>query len=135
VGIVGGLVYTGSALRRDAKARQVENLFALTKQHREIWSMLADRPELSRIMEVTVDLTATPVTRDEELFVTFLIFHLSNAYRAAQAGLFIGPEKLREDIRRFLPLPIPRTIWEKSIPLQDKDFVHFVESGGSLNRS
>ncbi len=132
VGIVGGLVYTGSALRGDAKARQVENLFTLTKQHREIWSMLTDRPELSRIMEPAVDLTATPVTRDEELFVTFLVFHLGNAYRATQAGLFVGPERLKVDISSFFSLPIPRTVWKKIAALQDRDFARFVDAGGEL---
>jgi hypothetical protein len=130
VGIVGGLIYTGSALRSDAKARQVQNLFALTKQHREIWSMLFERPELSRVLESALDLATAPITREEELFVSFLIFHLNNSYRATQAGLFIGPERLREDIRGFFSLPIPQAVWKKTVPLQDRDFALFVESCG-----
>jgi len=132
VGIVWSLVYTGNALRSDTKARQVQNQFALTKQHREIWSMLFDRPELSRIMSPEIDLKTAPVTREEEMFVGFLVFHLSDFFRATQAGLFIGPERLKEDIRGFFSKPIPRAVWEKIAPLQDKDFVRFVESGGEL---
>ncbi len=128
VGIVGGLIYTGRVVHTDAKVRRLENLFALTKQHREIWSMLYDRPGLSRVLDPKADLATAPLTMEEELFVRFLIFHLDNSYRAADGGVFGSPEGLGDDLRQFFSLPIPQAVWAKAAKLQDRDFVRFVES-------
>ena len=128
VGIAGSLLFTGFSLRIDTRVRRVQNLLTLTRQHREIWVMLYSRPELSRILEKAPDLQTHPISGDEELFVKFLIFHLSNTHRAMVAGFFIGPERLRDDIHGFFSLPIPRAVWDRIRPLQDSDFVEFVES-------
>lgn len=127
LGIVGGLAFTGTALRADASARRVQNLFALTRQHREIWSMLYDRPKLRRVLDPVVDLGKAPVTPDEELFIRFLIIHLSNSHLAMEVGTFSSPEGLKDDIASFFSLPIPRAVWEKARSLQDRGFVHYVE--------
>jgi hypothetical protein len=128
VGIVGGLIYTGRVVHTDAKVRRVQNLFSLTRQHREIWSMLFEHPGLGRVLEPKLDLSKEPITREEKLFVTFLIFHLSNSYRANLAGFFVSPESLSKDIHAFFSLPIPAAIWKRTKALQDQDFVSFVES-------
>jgi len=126
-GIVGGLLFTGFALRADARAKQIQSMFALTQQHREIWSLLYSRPELARVLEPKPDLKVAPVTPAEEMFVRFLILHLSGAHRAIRSGLFTSPERLREDISSFFSLPIPRAVWEKNCTLQNNDFVAFVK--------
>lgn len=128
IGIVGGLIYTGRVVHTDAKVRRLENRFALTKQHREIWSMLYDRPGLSRVLDPKADLATAPLTMEEELFVRFLIFHLDNSYHAAREGFFGTPEGLGDDLRQFFALPVPRGVWTKAAKLQDRDFVRFVES-------
>ena len=128
VGIVGSLIFTGSALRADAEARRVHNLFSLTKQHREIWSMLYEHPRLSRVLEREVDLDATPIAPEEEIFVRFIILHLSTVYRSSRANLFIGPEGLNKDIRGFFSLPIPNAVWRMSRGVQDRDFTAFVDA-------
>ena len=126
-GIVGGLVYTGRVIHTDAKVRRVQNLFSLTRQHRELWSMLFEHPGLGRVLEPKLDLSKKPITREEKLFVTFLIFHLSNSYQASLAGFFVGPEGLRNDVRGFFSLPIPNVVWKETKSMQDRDFVSFVE--------
>lgn len=127
VGIAVGLVYTGRALRADIKARRVTNHFSLTRQHREIWSLLFWRPELARILEPNVDLQKAPVTPQEELFVHFLIFHLNDSHRAKSDDFFVFPENLAADIRQFFSLPIPQAVWKKARAVQDRNFVAFVE--------
>lgn len=128
VGIIAGLFFTSAALRADTQARRTSNLIAITGAHREIWSELYDRPELRRVTDINVDLEGTPVTSAEELFVGLLILHLNTSFQAMKAGVFISPEGLRKDIRRFFSAPMTRRIWAELKPLQDADFVRFVES-------
>lgn len=127
-GIVGGLVFTGISLRTDTHVQRLQNLFTLTKQHREIWSILYSRNDLARILDAKADLTKSPSTLEERLFVKFLIFHLLDTYRAIQVGLFKTPEGLSEDIRDFFALPIPKDVWAALKPYQDRHFVAFIES-------
>lgn len=126
--IIAGFTLTIITLRVGIKSRKVSNLIAITQQHRSIWMQLFDHPELSRILDDSVDLKKTPVTLREQLFVNFLILHLSATWRAAQKGELIRLERLKDDIQSFFSLPLTKTIWEDSKKFQDADFVAFVES-------
>jgi hypothetical protein len=130
--IVAGLVFTAVALRDDTRARRVGNLIAITQHHREIWTHLYSRPNLSRVLDSNVDLEKNPVTDEEELFVNLLILHLNSSYQAMKYGNFIKPEGLHQDIRLFFSLPIPSAVWEATKIFQDKDFVEFVETNDKL---
>jgi hypothetical protein len=125
--LAGGLLFTGIAVLLDARARRVGNLIQLTQQHRELWERLFIQPELARVLNPTPDLTRFPVTAEEEMFVIFLILHLSNTYYAIRSGFLQKIRGLRKDIERFFSLPIPRAVWEKVKELQDETFVQFVE--------
>ena len=127
-GIIGSLLFTGITLRDDLRSRRIENLIAITEGHREIWAYLYSRPELSRVLDTTVDLRRVPVTDEEELFVNLLILHLSSAYQAMKSGMFVKPEGLRRDIESFFALPIPRLVWSKAKIFQDEEFVSFMET-------
>jgi len=127
-GIVGALLLVSIALLLDARARRIGNLIQLTQQHRELWERMYMRPQLARILDSDADTVKLPITADEELFVIFLILHLSNTYYAMRAGFYPKPHGLRKDIQLFFSLPIPRSVWEKVKELQDEPFVRFVES-------
>lgn len=127
-GIVGGLVFASLSFRADTRARRATNLLAITQHHREIWTQLYTKPELSRVLSPDVDMRKNPATLEEELFVSFLILHLNTSYQAAREGAFTTPERLQADIQQFFSLPIPNAVWQKEKPMQDADFIHFVES-------
>jgi len=127
-GIVASILFTGISFRTDIKARRLDSLFTITKHHREIWSEIYERPELSRILDPKADLIAQPVTDEERLFVNFLILHLNNSYQAIRDGLYRTPEGLSDDIKSFFALPIARIVWNKSRGLQNPDFVRFVDT-------
>jgi len=127
LGIVGGLVFTGTSLRIDTTVRRVANGFELTKQHREIWMQLYSRPDLKRVLDPATDLHATVISDEEEMFVNFLILHLANAYRAMKAGVFLLPDELHQDVTAFFSLPIPKAVWERTRRFRNKDFSEFVE--------
>src|SRR5687767_4332729 len=91
LGIIGGLFFTAISLRVDTKVRRVGNLFAVTKQHREIWTALYSRPDLKRVVDTSANLATKPITDEEELFVNLLILHLASNYHAAKAGMFMLP--------------------------------------------
>ena len=84
------------------------------------------QPELARILDPGADLARMEVTVQEEMFVIFIILHLSSTYYGIRSGLFQKPHGLRKDIERFFSLPIPRAVWDKVKTLQDAPFVNFV---------
>jgi hypothetical protein len=126
IGIILGLLFTGAALRAETRSRQVENLIRLTEGHRAIWTYFDERPELSRLFQYEVDLKRHPLTAKEIRFVQFLINHLLLTFRAHQSGLYESPERLKDDVRSFFSLPIPRAAWEKVRRYQDADFQNFI---------
>ena len=127
LGIIAGLFFTGFALLIDARVRKVANLFEVTKQHREIWTLLYSREDLKRVMNPKANIGDSPVTEDEKLFVNLLILHLASSHRAAKAGMFSLPTELDADIKAFFSWPIPRAVWEMMRPLQEPDFAAFVD--------
>jgi hypothetical protein len=127
-GIIAGLLFTAAALRLDEKTRRIGNLMAITKSHREIWSQLYERPELARVIDADADLDKGVITREEELFIWFLILHLNSVYQALKNGVLLNLEGMNRDVGWFFSLPLPRAIWERAKLLQDADFVRFVES-------
>lgn len=127
-GIIGSLLYTGISLRIDTKVRRVNNQFVIAEQHRAIWTQFYRWPELARILNAASDVTHSPITDDEDLFVTLVILHLNSVYYAMKDGMFLKPEGLRKDVASFFSLPIPRAIWERMKSLQDREFVKFVDA-------
>ena len=128
VGIVASLLYAGVSFRFDARVRKVSNLLEITSQHRGIWTQLYQRPELARIRDPQADVKRQPISREEELFVSFLILHLNTSYRAIVERVMTAPDRLGDDVRQFFALPIPQAVWQRQRQLQDRDFVEFVES-------
>ena len=124
---IAGLYFTARTIRLEIKSRKLDYLIELTKQHRDIWMEVYRRPELMRVSKQDVDIESDPITPEEELFVNFLILHLSASYQAFANALFSKPEALSADIRQFFSNPIPQAVWRKLRHLQNSDFVEFVE--------
>jgi hypothetical protein len=127
VGIIGGLVFTAHSIRKEARARQIGNMMAAAQQHHAIWKELYDRPHLLRVVDENAVLDEKPITDEEQMFVSSIIIHLDSIHRAIKAKMFLSQEGLRRDVKGFLSRPVPKAIWEKLRPLQDRDFVEFIE--------
>lgn len=126
VGIVASLLLAAYTTWKDDRARRIGNSIAINEQHRKTWKDIYEHPELARVLDVDAD--AKDISIGEELFVTTLISHLSTVFRAVKHGEFVTLEGLQRDVREFFALPIPKAVWEKIKPFQDRDFVAFVES-------
>jgi hypothetical protein len=100
----------------------------LTKNHREIWSQVAEKPELVRVLDVAPDLGRHPITDSERLLVLFLILHLASSFEATKHGMYFAEKGLQADVRGFFSLPIPASIWKQTKRYQQSDFVTFVET-------
>jgi Family of unknown function (DUF6082) len=125
--VAGALLLIALGLFLEARARRVGNLIQLTQAHRDLWERMYSQPELSRILDPDAAPEDMPIRPEEEVFVIFLILHLSGTFYAMRSGFFKRPEGLRKDIERFFSLPIPRAVWTKVKSLQDAPFVRFVE--------
>jgi hypothetical protein len=49
-------------------------------------------------------------------------------YRAMKEGMFVQVEGMREDIKELFLLPIPKSVWKRIGPLQERDFARFVDA-------
>ena len=127
VGVVGGLGFTAASFRSEARTRRIANLLTITKNHRDIWSDFYRRPELSRVLDASANLTKQPVTREEEIFVNLIILHTSSAFYALKDELVTKLEGLRRDVRWFFSLPVPIAVWEHVKVFQNAAFVAFIE--------
>ncbi len=132
-----GLVQTGAifavvlllrqAILRDARIRQIGNSIQLTEQHRTLWERLISEKELSRVLAEKVNLSRQPITQTEEMFVVFLILHLSDSFYAIETGFYPRPEGIAKDVKQLFSLPIPKRVWKKVRGFQDAAFVQFVD--------
>lgn len=122
-----GVGFCGMAVLLDARARRVSNLIQLTQQHRDLWERMYLQPELARIRDQHADIVEEPISSAEEMFVIFIILHLSSTYCGMTSGFFQRPHGLRQDIEHFFCLPIPKAVWAKVKHLQDPRFVAFVD--------
>jgi hypothetical protein len=125
--VVVGLFATVHTIRADTNERRIENLFALTSAHRELWMKLYDKPTLARVLSDEVNLRREPPSLEEELFVHLLILNLRASFKARLAGMEFDDDAVAADIRQFFAHPIPREMWEKSKVYQDPEFISFVE--------
>ena len=128
ISIVAGLLFTAFSLRSETKARRTDNLMTITKHHREIWSELYQRPGLARVIEPQVNLEHAPLTREERLFLRFLILHINSVHRARKYGVLPELEGFERDVGALLSLPLPKQVWEEMKSLQNESFVRFVEA-------
>jgi hypothetical protein len=126
--IIAGFWTAVYSIKEDTKERRIENLFTLTRAHRDIWWKLYEQPELSRVLVTRVDLQRAPLTHEEELFVHTLILHLRSAFKARKLGMQFDDDAVATDIAELFVLPIPRAVWERSKTFQDHDFVEFVDA-------
>ncbi len=127
IGIISGFIFTAHSIRKDAEARKIANMIAMADHHHAVWKEFYKRPDLSRVLDKQVLLDVKPITDEEMLFVRMLILHLDAVHRAVKAKMFVEVEGLRNDIRMFFSLPIPKSVWEEVKSFQDGDFVRFVE--------
>lgn len=127
LGIVASLIFTAFTVRQDMRERRLANLVVLTGQHRDVWKALYERPGLGRLLSTAVNPKRQPLTRQENLFITLVILHLGTVHRAMKHGLISRVGGIRQDIRWFFSLPLPKAVWEKVKPFQDKEFVGFIE--------
>lgn len=126
-GIIASLLFTAASFRIDVKERRLSHIQAITSHHRELWTQLHQSPELARILDADADINERPVSTIEEQFTVLIILHLNSSFRAISERLYRAPDHLQEDIRQFFSLPVPMTVWHRVKPMQDRDFVDFVE--------
>ena len=121
------VIFAAIEITHLVKSQRVGNHIAINREHREIWSQYLTTPTVARVLDPNADVNTTPISREETLFVTFLILHLNTAFQAAKAHMFVAPEGLRQDIKHFFSHPVPGAVWKKARQFQDVDFVQFVE--------
>ena len=127
-GIIGGLLFTGLAARREARSRKTSDILTLLEQHRELWSEIHRRPELARVILPEVDLVASPLSVPEERFLNLVIVHFHTGWQLAVDRVVHTPEIMAADVRGFFTLPLPRAVWEQSKASRDPEFVRFVDT-------
>jgi len=128
LGIICGLLFTATSIRRDTAARRASDLLSLSERHQDLWSELYRRPELRRIRSKEVDLLANPVTGSEEEFLKLVFVHFYTGWLLARKGALLEMNAFKEDVRTFFSLPIPKAVWKEAHEGRDPKFVEFVDA-------
>lgn len=128
IGIIGSLLFTAVTLRHDLRARRNHEHLLLATQHRKLWGELHRRPRLARILERERDLTAEPLTVEEEQFLMLAIVHFQNGWLLSGEGSLISRAALALDAGDFFRRPAPNRVWSSVRGIQDSRFVGFIET-------
>jgi hypothetical protein len=117
---------TAEAARREARAREVENLLTIADHNRQLWSGVRQRKELHRIFQCGKVGHVADVSVDEEEFLNLVINHFQTTWSIAKIGGIITLKELADDAGSFFRLPLPHAVWEKTKLDRNKEFVRFV---------
>lgn len=132
-GVVGSLLLAAAAASREAKAREIGNILTLSAHHRSLWSFVAEKPDLQRILNPNTDALIKPATVSEELALNEIFTHFLTGWRVASAGGITSLRELSADVADFFSLPLPRAIWEKTKSSRNRRFVVFVDKALTAN--
>jgi hypothetical protein len=123
-----GLFVNAYATLKNIKSRKLLNYQEIVKSHRDLWKLTLDAPDkYVRILAVDPDLDAAPSTEAEKRFVNLLLLHMTSAFCFGKSSDIVRIEKLREDVREVMSLPIPRAVWWESRHYFNRDFVRLVD--------
>jgi len=123
-----GILFAAYTIHLDAKARRIGNFLAIVSNYQGVWKECFRNPSLIRVLDASIDVLKEPPTLAEELFVGLVISQMNSFYYASKNDLVVELEGSRQDMAQFLSLPVPKAIWQKTKPLQNRDFAAFVES-------
>ena len=126
VGIIGSLWLTNLSVRAELRSRRIDQALTLAGHHRDLWSEVHRRPELSRLLVEEVDLVAEPITRAEEEFLNVVIVHFQTGWQIAKEGSVLSRDTLALDARAFFSLPLPAAVWGSTLNGRDSEFVGFI---------
>lgn len=125
--IIVTLLVTAAALRKTENTEKVGNSFLLTQYHRELWTYYLDNLDnLNRILSRDCNLDDESITKHERMFATLLFLHLSTALKAQDANAIYPVEGMEADFQDILKNPIPRAVWSRIEPFQDRITVKFI---------
>lgn len=122
------LIFTFIQLRRSDQSNRTLIALELTAAHREIWKLLFESPQLSRILEEKPDIENTPIVKQEKIFVNFVIRHMAAVFSANKQGMFTVRDVYKTDLADFLVLPIPNRVWQDIKKYQTPEFAKFIDS-------
>lgn len=111
----------------DTKARKVQNLLTIVRNHREIWSQYAASKDLRRIRLSSVNLVRRPVTDQERFFILSTVLHLFTAHQAERMGQIKPFAGMEDDVQRFFSRPIASAVWKEIRTFQNPDFVRYID--------
>lgn len=102
-----GLAFTAVQLRRTARAARVANLLALTKDHRELWTMLLGNENLRSIILSDSEVESIKdLTFEEQQMINFFLLHMAAAFELHRVGLITRNRASAADIAALMSLPM-----------------------------
>ena len=126
-GIIASMLYGAIEARRARQALNDENLRSIAAERRVLRDMLIQKPELSRVLQSSVDLTKQPLTFGELEYLKDRFVLYLRAWRLVKNGGALTFDELVLEIRRFIQFPLPHVVWEQTKEDRDPDFVRFVK--------
>lgn len=127
ISIIGTLLIGIVTIRHALIEREEKNRSTLKEQHNNLWSQVAQRDDLKRILSPEVNLKDAPVTLVEEEYLNLVFVHFEEGWRLAKQGSANNLNTLATDQGNFTALPIPHDVWKRTKITRNQKFVQFVE--------
>ncbi len=125
-----GLAFTAVQLRRTARAARVANLLTLTKNHRELWTMLLSDENLRSIILSGREVESIKdLTFEEQQMINFFLLHMATAFELHRFGLITRNGASATDIAALMNLPMFSAMWEEYQQYHTKSFRRYVNRG------
>jgi hypothetical protein len=135
LGIIGSLLFTGIAVRRDLESRRASEQLTLAAQHRRLWGQLHRRRGLKHVLEPDRDLEREPVTREEQLFLELAFVHFHTGWLICREDGALTPVRvLALDAGHFFNLPAPSAVWATVSQSYQPEFAAFIAEAIELCR-
>lgn len=131
MGIIAGMVFSGVSLlfvsanyREDAENKLIASQAIIDERFDKLQDVILEKPELSRIIAETADLSAKPVTVQEIMYVKRIIQHYESGWRIELKRGEL--DTLARDAAYFFSLPVPAAVWRNMKRFRNPGFVQFV---------
>lgn len=131
--IAGSFLLAAISYQNETRSRQISHLFTLHEHRQAVWRPMLSQPELARIRQSNIDLTADPITTQEQIMVKMAISHLYLIFKATETKQIPTPPGIQLDIKQYFSLPIPNQVWQEVKPYQDSEFIRFISDALALS--
>lgn len=126
--LIFGIIFTVTQLARTARSAKATNLLAITKNHRELWAMALESPELQELIDPAFSVKAAmDLSAKQRYFVNFVLLHMASTYELTRLHVLTKNSEIDRDVGALISLPAFTIMWKDLRPYHPCRFQKYVD--------